>query len=176
MAVNLTNQNTWYVIATGSEYTTTLSGYTSKWKPQISARWTAVSGNVYTMQYKCSIVKVSGNLMYATSATNAYKIAGSGASTSTGGGGTTFTIPSDVKVISGSYDVSNGFNVNISGGVKIQNNGNTNLSGVGVLPGSAILPATPTVSASASSSSLINVSWGTTDLGTPAGTVSLYSG
>ena len=176
MAVNLTTQNTWYVIATGSEYTTTLSGYTSKWKPQISARWTAVSGSVYTVQYKCSIVKVSGNLMYATSVTNAYKIAGSGATTASGGSNETFTIPSDVKTISGTYDVSNGFNVSISGGIKIQNNGNTGLSGTGVLPGTGTLPATPTCSVNAISGSAIMVHWGTTDLGTPAGTASLYNG
>lgn len=39
-----------------------------------------------------------------------------------------------------------------------------------------VAPATPTCTPTASSASLINITWGTTDLGTPTGTVSLYNG
>ena len=176
MAVSMPTQNTWYTIATGSEYTTTLSGYTAKWKPTISARWTALSGTTYTVQYKCSIVKVSGGLNSATSSTNAYKIAGSGASTASGGSGSTFTLPSDVKTISGTFNASGGTSISVSGGVKIQGTGDINLSGTGTLPSVATPPTAPTISASTYSSVQINVAWGTTNLGTPSGTVYLYNG
>lgn len=43
-------------------------------------------------------------------------------------------------------------------------------------PAGGSAPATPTVSASATSASVINVSWGTSDLGNPTGTVTLYYG
>lgn len=43
-------------------------------------------------------------------------------------------------------------------------------------PSGQVAPATPTCTASSNSTSLVNVSWGTSNLGTPAGTVSLYTG
>ena len=44
------------------------------------------------------------------------------------------------------------------------------------LPSIATPPAAPTISASASSNSQVDITWGTTDLGTPTGTVYLYNG
>lgn len=51
------------------------------------------------------------------------------------------------------------------------------VSGSFTLPAiSATPPDTPSCSASSNSASLVNVSWGTSDLGIPTGTVSLYTG
>lgn len=50
------------------------------------------------------------------------------------------------------------------------------VSGTAELPAIISPPDTPTVSPVASSASLINITWGTTSLGNPAGTVSLYEG
>lgn len=43
-------------------------------------------------------------------------------------------------------------------------------------PAGQTAPATPTCTPTASSASLINISWGTTNLGNPTGSVSLYNG
>lgn len=43
-------------------------------------------------------------------------------------------------------------------------------------PAGQVAPATPTCTASSNSATLVNVTWGTSNLGNPAGTVSLYEG
>lgn len=177
MATSLTNQNTWYTIANGSSTTVTLSGYSATWYPQIQARWTSLSGTTYSMQYRCNIVKTSGSLSSATSSNNAYKIAGSGASTSSGGSGETFSFSTGtttIKTISGTYNAASSTSVSVSGGVKIANTGSTSLSGTGILPAVNIAPTVPTISAACSASDASSVTFGTTNLGVPTGTVYLY--
>ena len=80
----------------------------------------------------------------------------------------------DLKTVSG-YSVStSGGNYswtfsNPSGGV-------LGCSGSISIPAQTYAPTKPTCTASSNSATLINVTWGTTNLGNPAGTVSLYEG
>lgn len=80
----------------------------------------------------------------------------------------------DLKTVSG-YSVStSGGNYswtfsNPSGGI-------LGCSGTISIPAQSYAPTKPTCTASSNSATLINVTWGTTNLGNPAGTTSLYEG
>lgn len=80
----------------------------------------------------------------------------------------------DLKTVSG-YSVStSGGNYswtfsNPSGGV-------LGCSGTISIPAQSYAPTTPTCTASSNSATLVNVTWGTSNLGNPTGTVSLYEG
>lgn len=74
-----------------------------------------------------------------------------------------------------------GYSVSTSGGTYSWSFTNPNggvlaCSGKLTVPSQATPPATPTCSAAASSASLVNINWGVSNLGTPAGSVSLYNG
>lgn len=71
-----------------------------------------------------------------------------------------------------------GFSVSTSGGTYnwsfSKQYGQLSGSGTITIPSQATAPTVPTISASTASASQVNVTWGTTNLGTPTGTVYLY--
>lgn len=74
-----------------------------------------------------------------------------------------------------------GYSVSTSGGTYSWSFTNPNggvlaCSGTLTVPSQATAPTAPTISASAASASQVNVTWGTTNLGNPSGTVYLYNG
>ena len=74
-----------------------------------------------------------------------------------------------------------GYSVSTSGGTynwSFNKGAGASLSGSGTvtIPAQTSPPATPTCSAVAQSASLINVTWGTSNLGNPTGSVTLYEG
>lgn len=74
-----------------------------------------------------------------------------------------------------------GYTVSTSGGTynwsfTNPNGGVLACSGTLTVPSQATAPTAPTISVAAASASQINATWGTTNLGTPAGTVYLYNG
>ena len=175
-------QNTWYDVATAGPYTSTISGYSVTWNNVIQARWTSLSGTVYSVQYRCLIRKISGDSYDNTSSYNGYSIGGSGATTSSATN-VTLNYPTIgdnvVATVSGTYDAVNSTTITVTGGVQLgyygSTWGGTNLSGTINLP--SVGPAKPTVSATPTSTTSISVTYGTTSFGSVgSGTVYLYGG
>lgn len=91
-----------------------------------------------------------------------------GTGLSMGGGSGSKWLGTATSITVGASDTSHYFTFRSSDGAAI---------GFGVsFPAGTWAPATPSCSASSNSASLVNVSWGTSDLGSPTGTVSLYTG
>lgn len=140
MAVALTNQNTWYDVVASSQIYTAFSGYTLYWYNVIQARWTSVSGNTYSMQYRCVLRKSSGSLSTNTSSYNGYSIWGTGANT-VSASNVTINFPNTgdnvIATTSGSLTGTSG---TVTGGVVLGYWGDT--WGSDSMSGSFTLPAT----------------------------------
>ena len=178
----LSTQNQWYDVAVSSSITTNF-GYTVYWNNVIQARWTALSGTTYTVEYRCLIRKTGGSGGTLTSSYNAYSIGGTGANTQSGSGGT-YNFPSTgdyvVSTTSGTVSgASTSPTVTVTGGVVMgyygTTWGSTSMSGSATLPAVYVKPTTPTISGSATSATSTKVIYGTTSFGIPSsGTVYLY--
>lgn len=91
-----------------------------------------------------------------------------GTGLSMSGGNGSKWIGSTVGITIGASETSHSFTFRSSDGAAI--------SFTVSFPASIWAPATPSCSASSNSATLVNVTWGTSDLGNPTGTVSLYEG
>lgn len=177
----LTNQNQWYDVATNGPYTSTIDGNTATWINVIQARWTSLSGTVYSVEYRCVIRKTSGNLATNISAYAGWSIGGTGASTVTGGTSEQISFPNvgdnQIGITSGSI---NGTSGTVNGGVRLgyygTTWGETTLSGDITLPSVGAAPSVPTLSLYGVSTSTITVSYQAIDWGSDSsGTVVLQS-
>lgn len=177
----LTNPNTWYDVAVSGEINSSFGGTSLKWKNVIQAMWTSRSGSTYYVQYRCVVRKISGTSTGMDSIYNAYKIAGTGATTSEDYGysghkvlinyATTGDNPK--ATISGTITGTSG---SVNGGVQLgyygTTWGSTTLSGSITLP--TVGPNKPTVTATVTSDTSIDITYGTSSFNASSGTVSLY--
>lgn len=177
----LTNQNQWYDVATNGPYTSTIDGGTATWTNVIQARWTSLSGTVYSVEYRCVIRKTSGDLATNTSAYAGWSIGGTGASTVTGGTSEQISFPNigdnQIGITSGSI---NGTSGTVNGGVRLgyygTTWGETTLSGNITLPSVGIAPSAPTLSLYGVGTGTITVDYQAIDWGSDnSGTVVLQS-
>lgn len=174
---NITLTDSWQTITEASYYSAAWGG-TYVVKLQGRYRTSTISGNTTTVQYRLNV-----NAPFyttATSSSNSWRLAGTGATESSTSGGT-FTLNAGDNIISTttSSTITGGTTVTVSGGYYMGYNpwGSTSLSGDALLPVFVTAPNTPTISAAMTSDTTIEITYGTTSFGNPStGTVTLYGG
>lgn len=182
MAIALTNQGEWYSVNdSNNPWSTTISGATASWNNLIQARWTSLSGTVYSMEYRVVLHKNSGALTGNTSVYNGYAISGTGA-TPVDVTNTTINFPNNtdyyLATITGSIDMSNApSSLQFKGGVLLaagtQRWGTKELVTEFTLP--SINPDKPTIYATPNSKTSVAVNYGTANFNDSTGSISLYA-